>query len=150
MNPCPCGNLLSSNNSCRCTEVEINRYNSRLSSPILDRIDLYVQMDEVRYEDKATIDSHSMHQKVLDAFKMQKNRAQTELNGKMSDKDISKYCILDSESKEILQKASKSFSLSQRAINKSLKVARTIADLDLSEEIKKEHLIESLSFRMKK
>jgi len=150
MNPCPCGNLLSATKECRCTDLEIKRYNSHLSSAILDRIDLFVQMEEVNYDDTQTVDSKSMHQKVIDAFKMQKSRKQKELNGKMSDDEVVKFCKLDNESNQILQKAVKSFSLSQRGINKVLKVARTIADLDKSEQIKKIHLLESISYRMKK
>ncbi|RUM66973.1 MAG: ATP-binding protein [Sulfurospirillum sp.] len=150
MNPCPCGNLLSSNKNCRCSEVEINRYNNRLSAPVLDRIDLFVQMDETDPHDMPTISSKEMHMKVLSAFKMQKERGQTELNGKIDDKEIAKFCILDDESKEILDQSARRFGLSQRAINKILKVSRTIADLDSSQSIKKGHTLEALRFRMKK
>jgi len=149
MNPCPCGNLYSKTKDCRCSEVEINRYMSKISSPIKDRIDLFVQMDESSIEDKPSISSKNMHKMVIDAFIIQKQRGQKDLNGKMSDKDISKYCKLSSDCKDVLDKASVRFSLSQRSINKILKVARTIADLDKSDKIKKKHLLEALSFRSK-
>lgn len=147
MNPCPCGNLLSKNNSCRCNELEIKRYKNRLSEPFLDRIDLYVVMNETSYDDKVTIDSKQLHTKVLEAFKMQILRGQKELNGKLSDDEIVKYCILDEEGKRILEKASLNFNLSFRSINKVLKVARTIADLENSIDIKRNHLLEALSYR---
>ena len=149
MNPCPCGNLLSTKKDCRCSDLEIKRYKNRLSSPLLDRIDLYVQMDEISTKDKSTITSSQMHKKVKCAFLLQKKRGQSELNGKISDSEIEKFCILDDESQRILDNAVNRFDLSQRAIKKSLKVARTIADLDESEKILKAHLLESLSYRMK-
>jgi len=149
MNPCPCGNLFSSKKDCRCSDLEIKRYKNRLSSPLLDRIDLYIQMDEITTEDKSTITSSQMHEKVKLAFLAQKRREQSELNGKMNDSDIEKFCSLDSESQTILDNAVNRFDLSQRAIKKSLKVARTIADLDESEKILKAHLLESLSYRIK-
>ena len=150
MNPCPCGNLLSLKKECRCSDLEVQRYNNRLSSPLLDRIDIYVQMDEITHDDKPTISSKQMFEKVLIAFKMQKGRGQIELNGKMNDSDIAKYCKVDDESQKLLNQAVSRFDLTQRGINKTLKVARTIADLDESDTIKKAHLMESLSFRMKK
>jgi len=149
MNPCPCGNLYSKTKNCKCSEVEINRYMSKISSPIKDRIDLFVQMDESSIEDKPSISSKNMHKMVIDAFIIQKQRGQKDLNGKMSDKDISKYCKLSSDCKDVLDKASVRFSLSQRSINKILKVARTIADLQKCENIDKKHLLEALSFREK-
>ena len=149
MNPCPCGNLLSTKKDCRCSDLEIKRYKNRLSSPLLDRIDLYVQMDEITIKDKSTMTSAHMHEKVKLAFLAQKRREQSELNGKMDDSDIEKFCTLDSESQKILDNAVHRFDLSHRAIKKSLKVARTIADLDESERILKSHLLESLSYRLK-
>jgi len=147
MNPCPCGNMLSKKNVCRCSEIEIKRYRNRLSEPFLDRIDLYVVMNETSEDDKHIIDSSSIHKKVLEAFKMQKLRGQKELNGKLGDDEIEKYCILDEDSKNILNKATTNFNLSYRGVNKILKVARTIADLELSKQIRKEHLLQSLSYR---
>ncbi len=147
MNPCPCGNLLLKENNCRCNELEIKRYKSKLSEPFLDRIDLYVIMNESNINDKSSINSRKMHNNVIEAFKIQKLRGQKELNGKLSDEDIKKYCVLDDHSKEVLEKASINFNLSFRSINKILKVSRTIADLDGSENIKYRHLLEALSYR---
>ncbi len=147
MNPCPCGNLFSQTKSCRCSDLEIARYNNKLSAPIIDRIDLFVQMDESDPEDKATISSFDMHKMVIKAFKMQKSRGQNEFNGKMSDKDMRKFCKIQEDAKEILEYSAKRFSLTQRGINKRLRVARTIADLDESMEIEKKHVIEAFKFR---
>jgi magnesium chelatase family protein len=104
-------------------------------------------MSEVNYDDKSDISSRKMHQMVLNAFKIQMQRGQNDLNGKLKDEDIKKYCVLDSEGENILNKATQNYSLSFRSINKVLKVARTIADLEASENIKKEHIFEALSFR---
>ncbi len=149
MNPCPCGNLLSRTKECRCSELEINRYKARLSSPLLDRIDLYLQMEEIRPEDESDLTSKEMFEKVLDAFVMQKARGQKEMNGKMDEKDIEKFCGLSPQSEEILQNAIGRYDLSQRAIKKILRVARTIADLARSETISKSHLLEALSYRVR-
>lgn len=147
MNPCPCGNLLSQSKECRCSEVEIQRYKNKISEPFLDRIDLYVVMNEVKKDDISDIDSKMIHHKVIEAFKIQKLRGQKELNGKLNDEDIKKYCILNDEAKNILDISIDRFKLSFRSINKVLKVARTIADLNRSEKILKEHIVESLSYR---
>lgn len=91
-NPCPCGNLLSTLKECRCNELEINRYKNRISEPLLDRIDLYVQMSEEN-EDKSDISSDMMFDEVLSAFKFQKMRGQKELNSKLSESDLQKLLI---------------------------------------------------------
>jgi magnesium chelatase family protein len=147
MNPCPCGNLLSKTKVCRCSEVEKQRYKNKISDPFLDRIDLYVVMNEVTKDDKPDVTSKQLHQQVIDAFVMQKKRGQTELNGKLSDKDIKKYCILDTNAQQLLDTAIINFSLSFRAINKILKVSRTIADLANSTKIEKQHIAEALRYR---
>jgi magnesium chelatase family protein len=147
MNPCPCGNLLSSIKQCRCNEAEVQRYKNRLSDPFLDRIDLYVVMNDTAVDSKNIVSSEELHDNVINAFIRQKNRGQSELNGKLKDEDIVKYCTLDEESKPILQKAIISYELTFRSINKVLKVARTIADLNDNEIITKDDLLKSLSFR---
>jgi len=147
MNPCPCGNLLSSLKECRCNELEIQRYKNRLSEPFLDRIDLYVVMNDSFKDNKNKVSSKELHENVIDAFIRQKSRGQKELNGKLKDEDIKKYCVLDEESKELLEKATLNFQLSFRSINKVLKVARTIADLNKNENITKQDLLKSLNFR---
>jgi len=147
MNPCPCGNLLSSTKECRCNQLEIQRYKNKLSEPFLDRIDLIVIMNEYNKDDTKINTSKQLHEIVLKAFSMQVNRGQKELNGKLSEEDILKYCILDEESNQIMQSAIDKFSLSFRSINKILKVSRTIADINESKNISKLHLLEALSYR---
>ncbi len=149
MNPCPCGNLLSTTRECRCSELEIARYKKKLSSPLLDRIDLYVQMAEISPGDKPSLTSKEMFETVLRVFRTQKERGQQELNGKLEDREITHFCTLDHESQNILDQAIMRFSLSQRAINKTLKVARTIADISAHEEIHKNDLIEALQYRFR-
>jgi magnesium chelatase family protein len=146
-NPCPCGNLLSQNKECRCSEVEIKRYKNKLSDPFLDRIDIFVQMQEINSDDKNITSSSKVFENVKKAFIMQKNREQKNLNGKMSDEEINKFCVLNDELKSIVNMATQRFNLSFRAINKVLKVARTIADIEQSTNIEKNHLMEALSFR---
>ncbi len=149
MNPCPCGNLLSVKKECRCTDLEVQRYKNRLSSPLLDRIDIYVQMSEISHKDKPTISSSEMFEIVKKVFLIQLSRGQSELNGKLNDKEIQKYCALDLQTQDILNSATSRFDLSQRSIKKVLKVARTIADIEADKNIEKKHLLEALSFRIK-
>ena len=147
MNPCPCGNLLSQSKECRCNEVEIKRYKNRLSDPFLDRLDLHIVMNEVTKDDKADVNSFTLHELVIKAFVFQKQRGQVELNGKLSDHDIKKYCIIDKQSQDILDKAISNFALSFRAINKILKVSRTIADIEQCRNIQVKHILEAISYR---
>lgn len=146
-NPCPCGNLLSKRLECRCSEVEVARYKNRLSEPFLDRIDLYVQMQEVSHHDKTDISSETLFKQVLFAFSKQKERKQPVLNAKLDERGIKMFCKQSSESETVLHMAIERFSLSQRSINKVLKTARTIADLEGCEQIEKNHMLEALSYR---
>lgn len=147
MNPCPCGNLLNASKACRCSEMEVQRYKNRLSDPFLDRIDLYVEMDESGHDRTHTVSSHAMQQQVLAAFRMQKKRGQKRLNGKTDDTEIQRFCTLTPPMKELLEKAAGQYGLSMRGVGKVLRVARTIADLAESAEIEKSHLLEALSYR---
>ena len=147
MNPCPCGNLLDENKECRCSELEISRYKNRLSDPFLDRIELYVVMQNVKATDKATLSSKQMHNMVIDAHKFAKKRGQIKYNSNLDDKEIDLFCILDNEAKNVLDMAIQRFSLSFRAIKNIQKVARSIADLDSSKIITKQHILEAISYR---
>ena len=148
-NPCPCGNLLSNLKECRCNDLEIQRYKNKLSDPFLDRIDLHVIMNDTNYEEASSLTSEDIFKKIIEAFKMQKQRGQKELNGKLDEKSIEQFCVLNDELKTILNRAISEFSLSLRAINKVIKVSRTIADLEQSEVIEKRHLLESFSYRFR-
>ena len=147
MNPCPCGNLLDETKECRCSELEIQRYKNRLSDPFLDRVDINVTMQNVNAEDKSSYSSKEMHKMVVGAHIFSKNRGQDNFNAKLRDKDIEKFCILEREARDVLDMAISRFALSFRSIKKVQKVGRTIADLAESETIKKEHILEALSYR---
>lgn len=147
MNPCPCGNLLSTTQDCRCSEREVQRYKNRLSDPFLDRIDLYVQMQNINPDDSASYSSEALHKQVLYAHQRQIKRGQNVLNGQLDDRDIDHYCVLDAEAKSILDQAILRYQLSFRSIKKIQKVARTIADLECAEMISKSHLLEALGYR---
>ena len=146
-NPCPCGNLLSKVRQCRCSQMEIKRYQNRLSDPFLDRIDLFVVMQEISSSDKGDITSQQMHEMVIEAFKRQKNREQERLNGKLTEEEVERYCILNSEAENILLSAIGKFGLSHRSIASIKKVARTIADLNTHKDIEKMDILEALSYR---
>jgi magnesium chelatase family protein len=146
MNPCPCGNLLSKTKECRCKDSEIIKYKSRLSEPFLDRMDIFVQMEEYNTDAKAEISSEEMFASVLKAFKMQKSRGQTIFNARLNEKEI-KTIKINEEALGILAQGVARFGLSERARVKTIKVARTIADIEESNEIKKNHIMEALSYR---
>jgi len=149
-NPCPCGNLLSKVKSCRCTEVEIKRYANKLSDPFLDRIDLFVVMQEVQSDDVGDVTSSAMHQAVINAFSTQKLRGQERLNGKLNEDEIEVYCFLSSDAQKILESAIIKFGLSHRSIASVKKIGRTIADLNANEKIEKKDILEALSYRRRK
>ena len=150
MNPCPCGNLLAKERTCRCSEAEIKRYRNRLSDPFLDRIDLFVTMQEVEAEDRGSVSSAQMHEEVLAAFTRQKERGQARLNGKLNEAEVERFCRLDPEAEQILGQAVQRFALSHRSIVSIKKVARTIADLEGTERIGRKALLEALSYRRRK
>jgi len=147
MNPCPCGNLLSKTKECRCTTQEIKRYKNRLSDPFLDRIDIFITMQEVDRKDKSDISSKEMRKRVLEAFKTQKLRGQKRLNGKLKESEIDKFCKLTDEANDTLLLAIEKFGLSNRALDSIKRVSRTIADLENSTIIEKKHILEALSYR---
>lgn len=149
MNPCPCGNLLNPALACRCGEREVQQYKNRLSEPFLDRIDLYVQMQQQITENSSDYTSTKMHQKVLDAYRMQHSRGQNHLNGQLNDQEIATFCHLEPPLQLLLEQARERFSLSMRSLNKIRKIARTIADLRSSSRIEKEDLLEALSYRQR-
>jgi magnesium chelatase family protein len=138
MNPCPCGNLLSSVKECRCTDLEIRRYKNRISEPLYDRIEIYHQM--IEDDSKETISSKEMFEKVLVAFEMQKGKFNANLE------ETYKF-NLDSDAWEVLDKAKRNFALSKRSEFNLLKVAKTIANLDKRNKITKNDILKALRFR---
>lgn len=155
MNPCPCGHYGSSSGECKCTQQQIHKYLSKLSGPLMDRIDLHIEVDNVNYDEltsKETKEEKSeqikervnfARAKQLERFKNEKQYC----NAQMSVRDCNKYCKLDETSELILKSAFEKLNLSARAHNRILKVARTIADLDGSENILPEHIAEAIQYR---
>lgn len=154
MNPCPCGNYGSANLQCTCTPAQIQKYRSKVSGPLLDRIDLQVEVDGVEYDDLSSDSegesSADVKERVERARAIQRERFADEgmtVNANMGEKQIKKYCRLSSESERILRNAFERLNLSARARSRIIKVARTIADLDFSAEIKPSHILEAVSYR---
>ena len=148
-NPCPCGNLFSPTLSCRCSELEIKRYKNTISAAILDRIDLYVAMEKSSADDKSSFSSCELSERVLAGFVFQKKRGQKEFNAKLKDENLAQICVMDKDAQSTLNLAVARYNLSQRAVNKTLKVARTCADLEQREIIGKADILKALSFRVK-
>ena len=154
MNPCPCGNYGNKEKECKCTPQQIHKYLAKLSGPLMDRIDMHIEVDNVKYADlNSTFEEESSaNVKIrvdkarniqLDRYKHSKNYN----NAKMNDVQLKKYCKLDDESNEVLKLAFENFGLSARAYSRILKVARTIADLEGKENIELEHVMEAISYR---
>lgn len=154
MNPCPCGNYGSNIKQCTCTAAQIKKYRSKISGPLLDRIDLQVEVDSVKYDDLSSEEveesSAAVKARVERARAIQRERFSGDgisVNANMGEKQIKAYCRLSPECEAILRNAFITLSLSARARSRIIKVARTIADLDFSEQIKPEHVLEATSYR---
>jgi len=150
MNPCPCGYVGHSNGKCRCTPETINRYQDKISGPLLDRIDLQIQVaalphaDLLRQADGET--SASIHARVEAAFERQQKR-QGKANNLLSTSEIDALCQPDSAAQQLLTQAITKFAWSARAYHRVLKVARTIADLAAAETISTPHVAEAIQYR---
>ncbi|MBU5670051.1 YifB family Mg chelatase-like AAA ATPase [Peptoniphilus sp. MSJ-1] len=154
LNPCPCGYHNSKIHECNCSPYEIQRYLSKISHPLLDRIDIHLEVEEVQYDDissdRVGESSAVIRERVKHVREIQKDRFKEKsykYNSEIPEKEIKKYCELDSSSKKILEMAYKKYSMSARTYNKILKIARTIADMDNSDKIKEDHLLESIQYR---
>ena len=154
MNPCPCGNYGSRDLECSCSPSQIHRYMKRLSGPLLDRIDIKIDVERVAYvdlkSDHLEESSEEVKKRVDRARAIQLERYKGEKiysNAKMNSKHIRKYCQIDSDSESFLEAAFEKFHMSARGYNRILKVARTIADLDGKENIEFEHVAEAIAYR---
>lgn len=152
MNPCPCGKRGLERESCRCTPPQIRAYLSRVSGPVLDRIDLQLWVRPVSARELITKPvedpTATMQERVMNAIKRRKNRGQKQSNGQISQKDILTYCRATDGAVRILGDAVDKFKLSARAYSRALKVARSVADLEDSESVKEAHVAEALSYRL--
>ena len=155
MNPCPCGFMGDPVKKCTCQPFHIDRYRSRLSGPLLDRMDIFinvprVNVDEISTKSTENTSSSEIRKLVTQARDMQIARLQDSgktANAEMSNADIEKYCILGTDESELLKKAVQKLDLSTRAYYRTLKLARTIADLGNAPDILAEHISEALGYR---
>ncbi len=154
MNPCKCGWYGHPSGRCRCSLQEVRRYQSRISGPLLDRIDIIVEVPALAYEElhvKKTSESSAEIKKRVDAAReIQRRRygeSGTMINARMDPCALRRYAVLDEECDRIMKDAFEAMGLSARSHDRILRVARTIADLDGSEQIRSEHLAEAIQFR---
>lgn len=156
MNPCPCGNFTDPGKECRCTPAQIQRYRSRISGPLLDRIDIHIEVPPVKVKElserKYTGESsESIRQRVNNARIIQRNRfveyKHIFCNAQMGPREIRKFCHIDDRCVNLLEQAVNKLGLSARAYDRILKVARTIADLEGKENIEASHIAEAIQYR---
>lgn len=155
MNPCPCGFLGDREKQCSCTDAQIQRYKSKLSGPLLDRIDLVIEVPRLTTDEliNSTVESEPssvIRERVVKARKLQAMRYKDEgilTNSELTAEMIKKYCILDEKSLQIMKLAAQKYQLSGRKYNRVLKIARTIADLSESTNIESVHLTQALQYR---
>ncbi|MGC8587756.1 MAG: YifB family Mg chelatase-like AAA ATPase [Hydrogenobaculum sp.] len=154
MNPCPCGYYKSNLKACKCTPNQIKQYQSKISGPLLDRIDLFVSVEALKEHElinrKKEISSKDLKDMVLRAFDVMERRfknSRTRFNSEMTEEEIDMYCILDESAKKVLSSAIANLNLTGRSYARLLKVSRTVADMNNSEYIKPEHVSLALQFR---
>lgn len=154
MNPCPCGNYGSKTHECTCTPVQIAKYRSKLSGPLMDRIDLHIEVDNVTYGDLSSKESgessSEIKKRVDNARNIQLKRFEgtgVYSNSRMNNAMVSEFCKLTPECAQILKLAFERLGMSARAYNRILKVARTIADLEGEENILPSHITEAVGYR---
>jgi len=154
MNPCPCGYYGSKEKDCTCSSTAISRYMGKISGPLLDRIDICIEVNPVQYKKLDSSEeietSEEIKKRVNRARKIQQERYKKSKilsNSELTPKLIDKYCKLDEKGKKILENAFDKLKLSARAYGRILKVARTIADLENSENIEVKHIAEAIQYR---
>ncbi|MCK4829948.1 ATP-binding protein, partial [bacterium] len=154
MNPCPCGYATHPNKQCACSSYQIRRYQRKISGPLLDRIDLHVEVPQVKYEKLSPTyvgvaeESEAVRKRVEGARKIQRERfGQT--NSEMGIPEIKKYCKTDDAGESLLRNAVDKMNLSARGYHRILKLARTIADLAEQKSIAQDHIAEALQYRQK-
>ena len=155
MNPCPCGYFGDLKRECRCSPVQVQRYRQRISGPLLDRIDLHIEVPAVEYKDisstRAEESSAAIRERIVQARERQQARfkadAKTNCNARMTARHIKQHCKLSDESQELIRTAMTELNLSARAYDRILKVSRTIADLARVDEITPDHVSEAIQYR---
>ena len=151
---CPCGFLGDSKRECTCSFLQIQRYRTKISGPLMDRIDIHLEVPSVPYKDLSAVSdngsSTEILARVLNAREFQNERFQKagiHANADMNSRQIKQFCKIDGESSVLLEKAMDKFGLSARAHARILKIARTIADLEGSSHIKALHVAEAIQYR---
>jgi len=155
MNPCPCGYFTDPSKECTCTPMQIQKYMAKISGPLLDRIDLHIEVPAVKYKDLARKNgneqSNTIRQRVIGAREIQirrfAGRKGMYCNSDMESKDIQEFCAIDTPGEDLLKLAITKLGLSARAYDRILKVARTIADLTSLPDIRPEHISEAIQYR---
>ena len=155
MNPCPCGYYGHPRMPCTCSPSAVQKYRHKLSGPLLDRIDLQIDVPPVPFDDlngrtKLPENSATIQQRVMKTRHIQKVRfenAGISLNARMGPREVRKYCVLDNESKQLMRGIMDKFHLSARSYDRILKVSRTIADMEESEKLETKHLLEAVQYR---
>ena len=154
MNPCPCGSLGQLKVACRCSTTQVYKYRSKISGPLLDRIDIHIEVPAAKYQELSSNlpaeGSAQIKERVNKARAIQRERFKDEgimYNAQMSHKQVRKFCVLGKEEGELLKMAMSELNFSARAYDKILKVSRTISDLAGLEQIKTEHLSEAIQYR---
>jgi len=154
MNPCPCGFYTDPNRECTCTVPQILRYRSKISGPLMDRIDIHIEVPAVRYRDltgeSSGEDSETIKKRVDQARQLQRDRfagKKIYCNAQMTSRHLKKYCPIGEDSKKLLEQAIDKLGLSARAYTRILKIARTIADLDGQDAILTAHISEAIQYR---
>jgi magnesium chelatase family protein len=154
MNPCKCGWYGDPKGRCTCTQASVDQYRSRISGPLLDRIDIIIEVPAVQYEDlhrrQEAEKSEAIKARVNEARMVQHRRfgeSSGMCNARMGPNELRYFCVLDDESHELMERAFEVFGLTARSYDRILKVARTIADLDGSRDIKADHVAEAIQYR---
>jgi magnesium chelatase family protein len=158
MNPCPCGFYSDPSRECRCTPRQIARYRSKISGPLLDRIDIHIEVPSMDYEELSTLapgePSAAMRERALAARMIQRERfaaskakARIHCNADMGAKQVQKFCKPTKDAEELLKMAIREYHFSARAYDRILKVSRTIADMDGSHDICPQHISEAIQYR---
>jgi len=154
LNPCPCGFFGSKKQSCTCSAHQVINYQKKISGPIMDRIDMWIEVSEINHSlllKKTENKPDNLYKPILDCHKIQNNRFKNEniFNGNVHSKEIENLFEIEKEAESILNKAAEKLNLSPRGYHKVMRVSRTIADLESSEKINKNHILEALQYRQK-
>jgi magnesium chelatase family protein len=152
MNPCPCGYFGDGTSKCHCTEDQISKYHVKISGPLLDRIDMVLEVPPLPKEvmlsqkNEQIENSETIRARVLDCYNMQINR-QGKLNDRLNPDEVDDLIVLNKDNRQLLESVIDKLHLSARAYHRILKVARTIADLDHAQAVEQRHLIEAIGYR---